>query len=63
MGSSPRNNARLFQQLGYCPGGEGMYSDVTGYDWVRYLQRLQGMIIAKGSPMHCWLDPLWNWSA
>jgi len=43
MGRSPRNNARLFRQLGYCPGGEGMYSDVTGYDWVRYLQRLQGM--------------------
>ncbi len=45
LGRSPRNNARLFRQLGYCPGGEGMYSDVTGYDWVRYLQRLHGMTV------------------
>ena len=43
MGRSPRNNVQLFRHLGYCPGGEGMYSDVSGYEWVRYLQRLQGM--------------------
>lgn len=42
MGRSPVNNRQLFRSLGYCPGGEGMYSEVTGYDWVRYLQRLQG---------------------
>lgn len=42
MGRSPVNNSKLFRRLGYCPGGEGMYSEVTGYDWVRYLQRLQG---------------------
>jgi ABC-2 type transport system ATP-binding protein len=47
MGRSPRNNADLFRKLGYCPGGEGMYSDVTGYDWVRYLQRLQGLTAKK----------------
>jgi len=43
MGRSPRNNSQLFRKLGFCPGGEGMYSDVSGFDWVRYLQRLQGM--------------------
>lgn len=43
MGASPRNNVQLFRRLGYCPGGEGMYSDVSGYDWVCYLQQLQGM--------------------
>jgi ABC-2 type transport system ATP-binding protein len=43
MGRSPRNNAQLFRHLGYCPGGEGMYSDVTGFNWVCYLQQLQGM--------------------
>jgi ABC-2 type transport system ATP-binding protein len=43
MGRSPRNNPYLFKHLGYCPGGEGMYSDVSAIDWVRYLQRLQGM--------------------
>ena len=42
MGRSPVNSSELFRRMGYCPGGEGMYSDVTGYDWVRYLQRLQG---------------------
>ncbi len=43
LGESPRNNARLFRRMGYCPGGEGLYSNVSGYDWVRYLQRLQGL--------------------
>ena len=43
MGRSPRNHVQLFRHLGYCPGGEGMYSDVSGIDWVRYLQQLQGM--------------------
>ena len=47
MGSSPCHSATLFRRLGYCPGSEGMYSDVTGYDWVRYLQRLQGMTAAE----------------
>jgi ABC-2 type transport system ATP-binding protein len=39
----PRNNPRLYRRLGYCPSGEGLYANVSGYDWVRYLQRLQGM--------------------
>lgn len=43
MGRSPRNHVEMFRKLGYCPGGEGMYADVSGYDWVRYLQRLQGI--------------------
>jgi ABC-2 type transport system ATP-binding protein len=43
LGESPRNNARLFRRMGYCPGGEGMYANVSGYDWVTYLQQLQGM--------------------
>jgi ABC-2 type transport system ATP-binding protein len=46
MGESPRNNARLFRRMGYCPGGEGMYANVSGYEWVVYLQRLQGMSAA-----------------
>jgi ABC-2 type transport system ATP-binding protein len=43
MGQSPRNNAALFRRLGYCPGSEGLYSNVSGYEWVKYLQQLQGM--------------------
>lgn len=43
FGESPRNNAELFRRLGYCPGSEGLYANVLGYEWVRYLSQLQGM--------------------
>ncbi|HEY2249771.1 MAG TPA: ABC transporter ATP-binding protein [Planctomycetaceae bacterium] len=43
LDEQPRNNPRLYRRLGYCPSGEGLYANVSGYDWVRYLQRLQGM--------------------
>lgn len=43
LNESPCNNARLYRRLGYCPGGEGLYANVSGYDWVVYLQQLQGM--------------------
>ena len=43
MGESPCNNAELFRRLGYCPGSEGLYASVSAFDWVRYLQQLQGM--------------------
>ena len=43
LGESPRNNAQLFRRMGYCPGSEGMYASVSGFEWVKYLQQLQGM--------------------
>lgn len=43
LGESPRNNELLYRRMGYCPAGEGLYANVSGYDWVKYLQRLQGM--------------------
>src|SRR5258708_8993021 len=43
LNEPPRNNPRLYRRLGYCPSGEGLYANVSGYDWVKYLQRLQGM--------------------
>ena len=46
MGESPRNNAALFRRMGYCPGGEGLYSSVSAFEWVKYLQQLQGMTAA-----------------
>ncbi|HEY4263455.1 MAG TPA: ABC transporter ATP-binding protein [Schlesneria sp.] len=46
MGESPRNNASLFRRLGYCPGSEGLYSSVSAFEWVKYLQQLQGMTAA-----------------
>jgi len=49
MGQSPRNNARLFRRIGFCPGNEVYFTNVTGYEWVRYLQQLQGMTRAEAS--------------
>lgn len=46
MGESPRNNANLFRKLGYCPGSEGLYASVSAFEWVKYLQQLQGMTAA-----------------
>ncbi|MEM8678255.1 MAG: ABC transporter ATP-binding protein [Planctomycetota bacterium] len=42
LGESPINNAKLFRCLGFCPSHEGMYANISGYQWVRYLQELQG---------------------
>lgn len=47
LGESPHNNAQLYRRLGYCPGGEGLYADVSAYDWVVYLQQLQGMTASR----------------
>ncbi len=49
FGESPKNNADLFRRLGYCPGSEGLYANVSGYEWVRYLCQLQGMKSAAAS--------------
>ena len=42
LGSSPRNNPALLARLGYLPGSEGMYANVSAIDWVAYLVELQG---------------------
>lgn len=47
FGSSPRNNAALFRRIGYCPGSEGLYSEVSALEWVSYLQEMQGMSSQK----------------
>lgn len=43
LGADPKNNNQLYRQLGFCPSSEGLYAGITGFEWVRYLQRLQGM--------------------
>ena len=50
LGESPCNNANLYRRLGYCPGGEGLYADVSALEWVKYLQQLQGMTAAQAGP-------------
>ncbi|MFC1758638.1 ABC transporter ATP-binding protein [Planctomycetota bacterium] len=43
FGGCPKDNNSLYRRLGYCPSSEGMYAGITAFEWVRYLQRLQGM--------------------
>ncbi len=42
LGLQPRNSAELLKRLAYCPASEGMYANVSGFDWVSYLVELQG---------------------
>ena len=42
LGESPRNNPEFHRRIGYCPGVEGMYTNVSGHDWLVYLLKLQG---------------------
>ena len=49
MGGCPLNNNQLYRRLGFCPSSEGMYAGVTGFEWVTYLQRLQGMTRAAAT--------------
>ncbi len=49
FGEPPVGNDRLYRRLGYCPSGDGMYAGVSGFQWVRYLQQLQGMSRAEAT--------------
>lgn len=49
FGESPINNAELYRKIGYCPGHEGLYSNVSGLEWVRYLQELHGFSRAEAN--------------
>ena len=49
LGESPSNNDRLLRKIGYCPSGEGMYANVSGFAWVRYLLELYGMSRSQAS--------------
>ncbi|MBW3543256.1 MAG: ABC transporter ATP-binding protein [Planctomycetes bacterium] len=43
LGYNPRNNAELLRRVGFCPGFEGLYSNVSGREWVTYLAELYGL--------------------
>ena len=43
FGGNPKDNDSLYRRLGYCPSSEGMYAGITAFEWVHYMQRLQGM--------------------
>lgn len=42
FGKNPRRSTSILRRIGFCPGDEAMYSNVSGYDWVRYLTELHG---------------------
>ena len=42
LGHSPRNNAKYLSRIGYLPGIEGLYANVSAIQWVSYLVELQG---------------------
>ena len=42
LGQDPWNNAEIFRRIGVCPEQEVLYTNVTGFDWVRYLLQLHG---------------------
>jgi ABC-2 type transport system ATP-binding protein len=50
LGHSPRDPA-LLRRLGYLPGSEGMYADVSAIEWVTYLTQLQGFHAADARQM------------
>ena len=43
FGRNPRRNTAMFRRIGFSPGDEAMYPNVSGYDWVRYLTELEGI--------------------
>jgi ABC-2 type transport system ATP-binding protein len=43
LGDKPRNRPDLCRRIGYCPGSEGLYTDVSGFHWLQYLLKLQGL--------------------
>jgi len=42
LGQRPRSSHALLQRIGYLPGSEGMYADVSAIEWITYLTRLHG---------------------
>lgn len=42
LGRIPRNDREFLSKIGYLPGSEGVYPDVSAIDWVAYLTELHG---------------------
>jgi len=49
FGRNPRTSSSTLRWIGFCPGDEAMYSNVSGYDWVRYLTELHGLSIRESA--------------
>lgn len=42
LGKDPRSNPEFCKKIGYLPGSEGVYADVSAIEWVTYLTQLHG---------------------
>lgn len=42
LGCDPARGGDFLRRIGYCPEHDGMYPNVTGFDWVRFLLQLHG---------------------
>lgn len=51
LGETARSSPNLLKRIGYLPGSEGMYADVSALEWVTYLTRLQGYPAAAASQL------------
>lgn len=47
--SNPRRDTSVLRRIGFAPGDEAMYSNISGYHWVKYLTELHGFSIREAA--------------
>ncbi|HPO17293.1 MAG TPA: ABC transporter ATP-binding protein [Candidatus Hydrogenedentes bacterium] len=47
LGESPRNNRGILRRIGYCPETDKFYENMTGYEFVYWLNRFWGMSVKE----------------
>ena len=59
LGEAPWNNPKLFYRLGFCPGHDALYSFYTGFEFLVFMLRLQGIKRQEArTRAEIWLDKL-----
>ncbi len=51
FGQSPRQNPRLYRQIGYCPESDRLYDFMTGGEFLELMARLQGVSDPQGAAL------------
>ncbi|MBM3997923.1 MAG: ABC transporter ATP-binding protein [Planctomycetes bacterium] len=51
FGETPWNNHDLFRRVGVCPAQEVLYANVSGFEWVEYGLKLQGIEPGRAARM------------
>jgi len=47
LGQTPRNNLGVLRRIGYCPEADKFYENMTGYEFVYWMNRFWGMMPAE----------------